>query len=608
MRSTRREILAGMGGTALIAHAPRAAAKPPPPCPLATPLDAIARQILAQSPETATAAGLEEALDGGPFARRMDDYSPAGEAAWRRALADAGEALAAINCGADAIATLRLDTARALIANALRSAAIPYGHVDALGFAGHVPYAVTPVGGPPIDTVATMADQQSLASPAAAEAWIAKLDDFGRGFAGVAEKIRADEALGCVPPRVLLEKSLGPIRAFLDGPAESHPLILAFRRRMEAAALDAGFRASAEARAATVLDKRARPALAALGEQIAAMTPRGREEPGVWAQPEGEALYAANVRALGDTALAPAAVHALGQEEVRRITAAMHQRLFARGLKDGSVGARMAALAANPANLFADSEAGRAEAIATATRLIRAMEARYGEILPAALIPREPLEVRRLPQAIEAGAPGGFYDGPSLDGARRGIFWINLRDMAALPRFRLPTLSYHEGVPGHHLQNAIALTQTDLPILLRIARFNAYQEGWALYAERLAAEMGAYAHDPLGDLGRLQDELFRAARLVVDTGLHHKRWGRAQAVGWLHQTTGVPESRAAAEVERYMAWPGQALGYALGQNRLLSLRAAMHRRGRYSRKLFHARVLGYGPMPFDLVERMVRRA
>jgi len=612
MRTTRRELAALIGGAAIagagIAGASsRAAAKAPPSCPLATPLDAIAGRLLAFIPETATDAGVAEALDGGPLARRMDDRSPAGEAAWRDALAQAGRDLAALDCTGDPAGALHLDVARAVVANAVRSASIPYGRIDAFGFSGHVPYAVTPVAGPHIDTIGTMVTQQSLATPAAVDAWIARLDSFPEGFAGVIEKLKADEADGCRPPRVLLEKTMPVIAAFLDGPADEQPLIVAMRRRMEAAALDSGLRAAAEARAIRALEKRARPAFAALGRQIDEMTPRGREEAGLWTQPEGEALYAANVRALGDTALAPTEIHALGLDEVARIGAEMNHLLVLRGLRRGSVAARMEALANDPANLFPDSDEGRARLLDQARAIVRAMEARYAEILPAAMIPRDPLEVRRLPPAAERSAPGGFYDGPSLDGARPGIYWINLRDMNAVPRFRLPTLSYHEGVPGHHTQSAVALARGDVPLLVRLARFNAYQEGWALYAERLAAEMGAYAHDPLGNLGRLQDDLFRSARLVVDTGLHHARWGRAQAIAWLRDVTGVAESRCVAEVERYMAWPGQGLGYKLGQLRLLDLRARLRRlKGKgFSRRAFHASVLGAGAMPLDLVQRAV---
>lgn len=218
-------------------------------------------------------------------------------------------------------------------------------------------------------------------------------------------------------------------------------------------------------------------------------------------------------------------------------------------------------------------------------------------------MPRAKLVVKRVPVASQDGAPGGYYDGPSLDGSRPGTYWINLVDMAAVPRLALPTLSYHEGVPGHHLQGAVAAAQGEAPLLIRIASFNAYQEGWALYSEALMAELGAYREDPAGDLGRLQDELFRAVRLVVDTGMHQLRWSRERAIRYMAETTGNPLSSVTSEIERYMAWPGQALGYKLGMIRLQAMRERMKKaRGRrFDLKAFHAGVLQDGAMPMELL-------
>jgi uncharacterized protein (DUF885 family) len=347
-----------------------------------------------------------------------------------------------------------------------------------------------------------------------------------------------------------------------------------------------------------------------LRAQIADMLPRGRDEDGVWAQPQGDALYAANVRALGDTPLSPPEIHRTGLAEVARISARLDTLLRARGLTRGSVGARLVAMARDPRQLFPDSDAGRAEALDYARGLIRAVERRQREFLPAAMIPRQTLEVRRVPVASEAGAPGAYADSPSLDGSRPGIYWLNLRDMAAVPRMNIATTTYHEGVPGHHTQGAVALAAGDAPLLLRIASFNAYSEGWALYAEGLAAELGLYRRDPAGEIGRLQAELFRAGRLVVDTGLHHHRWPREKAISWLAGVTGQPAGEVTSEIERYMAWPGQALGYKLGQMRLLAMRRALARRlgRRFDRRAFHGVVLGEGAMPLDLVERRIAAA
>ncbi len=600
-----------IGGLAVLAAAPAEAAqrkkrrrrpasvpsaRPALPVAAIGPFDDMADRILGHLRETACYNGTPGALNGGTLARRLDDYSPAGEAALRGVFKAERDLLTRIRLTAAAAAPLA--TVSAILENAARSADIPYGRLNPLNFSGHVPYVVTQLAGPHIDSVNIMMEQQSLSSMAAVDAWIAKLDSFPATFGGVIEKVRADKAAGCVPPRVLLEKALPVLDAFQEGKAARHPMLLAMDRRMKEAGLSPRLRVAALKRATTSLEKRARPALARLREAIAALVPEGRAESGVWAQPMGEAFYAANVRTLGDTAQSPDEIHAIGIEETKRIQAEMNTLLAKRGLTEGSIGARMSALAKDKTNQFADSDAGRAELLDYVRAKVRGAEALYPKLLPKAMIPRQSLTVKRVPPATQDSAPGGFYDGPSLDGTRPGIYWINLRDMAAVPRFRLPTLSYHEGTPGHHTQGSVAAALGQMPLLVRIASFNAYQEGWALYSEQLMAELGAYADDPLGNLGRLQDELFRAVRLVVDTGLHHKRWPREQAIAWMLEATGVAESRVTAEIERYMAWPGQALGYKLGQLRLLEMRRGY---GKADLRAFHGAVLGGGAMPLDLI-------
>jgi uncharacterized protein (DUF885 family) len=600
--------MAMLAATAATMPAPGLAAPRTIACAIANPLDAVADRLLAHLPETATYNGTPGALDGGPLARRMDDYSPAGEAAWRQTLTEAAADLEAIACTGDPRGALRVDVARAIVGNGVRSVAVPYGRVNPLWYSGHLPYVANQIGGPVVDTVNVMVAQQSLSTPVAVDAYIAKLDAFAVGYAGVVEKVKADEAAGCRPPRALLARTLPVLDAFLDGDASAHPLIASMRERMAAAALDGRARATAEARAVTALERRARPAVAALRTHLADMLPRGREEDGVWAQRDGETLYAANVRTLGDTPLAPAEIHRIGLAEVARISSRLDRLLRARGMTRGSVAARLVAMGKDPRQLFPDSEAGREAALDYARGLIEAVERRQREFLPAAMIPRQTLEVRRVPVASEAGAPGAYADSPSLDGSRPGIYWLNLRDMAALPRMNIATTTYHEAVPGHHTQGAVALSAGDMPLLLRIASFNAYSEGWALYAEQLASELGLYRNDHAGEIGRLQAELFRAGRLVVDTGLHHHRWPREKAIAYLVGVTGQPTGEVTSEIERYMAWPGQALGYKLGQIRLVAMRTQLAKRlGRHlDRRKFHGVVLGEGAMPLDLVERRVR--
>jgi uncharacterized protein (DUF885 family) len=603
MRLSRRQSLAGL---ALLSAGPAAAKRKKKP--LLTedtgPFEDIAERLLVHLRETATYNGTAGALNGGILSRQMDDYSPAGEAALRREYQNSRDVLAKMRLDSASHSGSYLGSMSAILENGTRSAAIPYGRINPFSFTGHTPYLVSQISGPHIDSVNVMLEQQALNSPKAVDAWIEKLDAFPASFLGVVDKIKADEAAGCVPPKTLIAKTLPIISEFLSVKADVHPLMNIFARRIAEAGLSKRTRTLALKRAALVLEQRAKPAMKLLLDHMTALLPHGREESGVWAQPQGEALYAANVRSLGDTALSPDEIHKIGADEIARIAAEMNALLSSQGLTKGSIGDRMTGLVKDPANLFADSVPGREALLDYVREKVRAAEGRYAELLPTNLIPAQSLVVKRVPVATQESAPGGFYDGPSLDGTRPGTYWINLRDMAAVPRFRLPTLSYHEGVPGHHTQGAIAASLGEAPLLMRIASFNAYQEGWALYAERLMSELGAYSDDPLGNLGRLQDELFRAARLVVDTGLNAKRWTRDQAIRTMQDVTGVAESRVTAEVERYMAWPGQALGYKLGQIRLLDLRDRfLAKKGKtQDTKTFHGLILGGGAMPLDIVE------
>jgi len=605
---SRRQFAALLASAAIAPALPASAGpKRPGPCPIVTPIDAITDTLLTHTPEIATYGGVAGSINGGPLARRMDDYSPEGEEAWRTALGEAGIALERIDCSGDPLGALRLRISAAVIENGTRSAAIGYGRPNPFWFSGHEPYIVSQISGPVVNTANVMMAQQPVFSPVEVDAWIEKLDGFAQGFDGVIEKVRADRALGCIPPRALLDKTLPVIENFLSGPADRHPMIVSLRERVTKAGLDSRTRAAAEQRAIAALQKRARPAYARLRAQIRDMLPEGRAEAGVWAQPDGEALYAANIRSIGDSPLSGEQIHQIGLDQVKLVTSRLQARLKQLGFSKGGLRQRLDALAADPKQRFADSREGREQVLDYLRSLVATMEGKQHLFLPRAMIPTQKLEIRAVPEATQDSAPGGYYDGPSLDGSRPGIYWINLRDMASVNRYVLPTLSYHEGVPGHHTQGATLLALPQSPLLLRIASFNAYQEGWALYAERLAVEMGVYAHDPAGDVGRLADDLFRCVRLVVDTGMHQLRWTREQAISYMYGHTGSPMSEVVAEIERYMAWPGQALGYKLGQLRLLALRDQYRKAmgKRYDVRQFHAAVLGNGAMPLDLLEGAV---
>jgi len=603
--ASRRAVVAGL----LAAPAfPRVAFARPDGCPPVAVLDRIGEALLRQMPELAVYNGVPAASDGRDLQRRLDDYSPRGEAALREALRDARAQLGAGECAPATREGRNVAIARAILDNAVRSAGVSYGHIRPLWFSGHEPYVVSQISGPHIDSPNQMTAQQSVRSVAEADAYLAKLRDFRRGLTGATDKMRADAAAGCVPPAVLMTKTLAVIDDFVSPRPADHPLVTALVRKMDEARIDQAQRGRFAQAAADAVGERVYPAYARLRETVAELAARGKAEDGLWAQPRGDELYAANVVSLGDTKLSPDEIHRLGLDEVARITGEMDAGLKRQGYRNGTVGDRMTALATEARFLYPDDEAGRAKLIADVEAMVKRVQAAQPRFLHRSTIPPQPIEVRRVPVANQDSAPGGYYDGPSLDGSRPGIYWINLRDIKEVASFNLPTLTYHEAVPGHHTQNAIQINQGDVPLLLKLASFNGYSEGWALYAERLASELGFYADDPFGDLGRLQDELFRAVRLVVDTGLHAKRWSRAQAIDYMRRTTGNPLPGVTAEIERYMAWPAQALGYKLGMNRLLELRdAAKTRLGRrYDIRDFHDAVLLNGPAPLSVIEAVVK--
>ena len=591
----------------------RAHAKPKSPkslmLPTIGPFDDLANKILHHLRETACYAGTPDALDGGPLARSLNDYSPDAEATLRAEFQSGCDLMARVRLKTNSPLPAQLATINAILENGTRSAAIAYGHINPFNFSGHVPYLVNQISGPHIDSVNIMMEQQSLSTANAVDAWLEKLDSFPRAFDGVIEKLRADQAAGCRPPKILLEKSLPIFDAFTADKVADHPMVRALNQRMINAGLSKRITALAIKRASTLLQRRVQPSYAKLRTHIAGMVAEGRDEAGLWTQPDGDALYLANVSALGDTKLSPNEINKIGLDETARISAEMNRLLAKQGMTQGSIGDRMASLANRPANQFANSDAGRAALLDYVRGKALYAEQHYVKLLPAAMIPHHKFNVKPVQIGTQNSAPGGYYDPPSVDGARPGTYWINLRDMEAIPRFRLPTLTFHEGVPGHHTQAAIAAGLSDVPLFIKIASFNAYQEGWALYAEQLMAEIGAYSDDSLGNLGRLQDELFRAARLVIDTGLHHKRWSREQAIETMFGITGAAMSRVTAEVERYMAWPGQALGYKLGHLRLLAMREAFRAKAGSKADLrpFHAAILGGGAMPLDILQQRLRQ-
>jgi uncharacterized protein (DUF885 family) len=364
-------------------------------------------------------------------------------------------------------------------------------------------------------------------------------------------------------------------------------------------------RAAFQKKIETAITDRVYPAYHKLIDYFTALLPKTTTDDGVWKLPDGDAFYAYALRKNTTTTLKPEEVHDLGLREVERIEGEMRALLDANGFAGRPIGEAMDALGKDPRFLFSNDDKGRADALAEYTRLIDDAIERCRLLF--ATVPKAKIQVQRVPVFKEATSAGAYYNGASMDGARPGIFYANLRDMNEIPKWGMRTLAYHEGVPGHHWQIATAQELKGLPQFRKLIPFTAYQEGWALYTEWLAKEAGWYEGDPFGDLGRLQAELFRAVRLVVDTGIHSKRWPREQAIAYMREKTGMGEKEVTAEIERYIVNPGQACAYKVGMLKIQELRkrAQTELGTKFDQRQFHDVVLKNGALPLEILEEQV---
>ncbi len=429
-------------------------------------------------------------------------------------------------------------------------------------------------------------------------------------MADVLDAVNADVArqakLGVVPPDFIIDDSIDQMRTLMASPPEKNVLVTNLTSKMARLTdLDQGEKDSLTVGATVAVRDRIYPAYRRLVARMQNVRKFATHDAGLWHLKGGEAYYADQLKFLTSTDMTPAEIHNYGLSEVARITAEADKELRSIGLVDGSVGARLDGLMKDPRFLYANDDKGRALMLARYRQLLGHVKT----LLPNyfSLIPPQPLEVRRVPPYAEKGSAGAYYEQPSLDGSRPGVFFANLRNVGETPMWAMPTLAYHEGIPGHHMQLSTAQSIQGLPYLRRFNFLPAYGEGWALYAEHLAKDMGLYKDDPYGDLGRLQAELFRAVRLVVDTGMHAQHWSREKAIQYMQTTTGMAPSDVTAEVERYVVWPGQACAYKVGMKMILGLReqAKSELGPRFDLKQFHAVVLENGAMPLWLLQKNV---
>jgi uncharacterized protein (DUF885 family) len=468
-------------------------------------------------------------------------------------------------------------------------------------------YRVNQISGPTVDLPQFLTDLHVIKNERSVKRYISRIREFGRVLRETKARIEDDRAHGVVPPDFIVAKAIGVMGKFIEGGAAANALVTTLPAKLDKIEnLGAEKKERYLAEATQAVEEEVIPgyqALIALFEEIAPTAPH---DAGIWRIPDGEAIYAAALRSNTTTEMTAEEIHDIGLREVARIEGEMDAILDARGLTEGTVAERVKQLMADPAHLFPNTDEGRRDMLAYLVRLNDEVMAKAPQFF--ATLPPQKIEIVRVPEYSEDSSAGGYYNPPALDGSRPGRFYINQKNTADNPRWTLPTLLYHEAAPGHHFQLSASQLIKGVPLLRKVSPFSAYSEGWALYAERLAAEdMEMYADDPLGDLGRLQAEMFRAVRLVVDTGMHAKRWSREEAIAYMLAKTGNTEDEVTREIERYVVWPGQATAYKTGQLAILRMRAKAEAAlgETFDLKEFHELVLMNGAMPLGILDMTV---
>ena len=452
-----------------------------------------------------------------------------------------------------------------------------------------------------------MANTHRLLNRKDCEYYLKRLDGLPKKFDQILEGLKIREEKQILPPRFVVEEVLKEMTDFVGTPVSENILASSFKTRAgKIAELTKAQHADFQARVETTITGKIYPAYQKLIDYFREILPKTTTDDGVWKLPDGRAFYAHCLRENTTTTLNLDEVHELGLREVARIESEMRAILDANGFAGQPIGQAMDKLAKDPRFLYANDDKGRVDALAQYTELITQAAERSSKEL-FLTTPRAKIEVRRVPEFKEATAPGAYYEPPAMDGTRPGIFFANLRDMNEVPKWSMPTLAYHEGVPGHHWQISTAEELKGVPQFRKVIPFTAYVEGWALYCEWLAKQAGWYDKDPFGNLGRLRDELFRAVRLVVDTGIHAKRWTREQAIAYMHEKTGMGEKEVKSEIERYIVAPGQACAYKIDMLKIQELRARAEKElgERFDQREFHDVVLKNGGLPLEILEEQV---
>jgi len=567
-------------------------------------LDEVADNLVKLGPEGATSLGIDTGARSALRAE-LTDRSEAGKqriAAQVRVDLDRTKAFDAK--GLSHAPRTSIEVVRSAYATALEGFALPYGDITVGGWR-NTPYVVIQNVGAYLDIPRFLDSDHPIESAADAEAYLARLQSYGKQLDGELGRIQAARSAGLVPPAFLIDKAIAQMTLSAKNASEGGSVVESIERRTKAKNIAGDWAARARAIATKEIAPALERQLAELRRQRAVAT----NEAGIAARPHGEEFYRWALKASTTTGMSPDEVHEMGQRELKRLHGQMDAILKEIGYAQGSVGDRMKALANDPRYKFPEGDKGRAEIMAFINDRLDWIKAQMPRAFKTVVSPN--LEVKRLPPEEEPGAPGAYGGAGSIDGKIPGRFWINLRTTALHSKYSLADLTFHESIPGHIWQGEYT---HQMPLIRQLLAFNAYSEGWGLYAEQLGDELGAYDEDHVGRLGYLQSIAFRACRLVVDTGIHAKRWTREQGVTFFVDVNGSNPEEVASEVDRYCAWPGQACGYKVGHSEINRQRdkAKTALAGKYDLKAFNDTVVRGGNVPLDVlaknVEEYVRTA
>ncbi|MDO8677053.1 MAG: DUF885 domain-containing protein [Acidobacteriota bacterium] len=600
----RREALAALASAAALPLLPgcnsgpssaTTAAKPKTQVDALALLDQIGENYLCFAPESATSLGVDTGARAALRSQLADRSAAGQQKVANQVRQDLERAKAFETSALDHATRTSVAVVRSAYATALEGFALPYGDIT-VGSWRNAPYVVIQNVGAYLDVPRFLDSDHPVENAGDAEAYLSRLQSYAKQLDGELGRIQDARGKGLVPPAFLIDKALAQLRMSAKSAREGGSLVESIARRTKS------IPGNWADRARTIAAQEVAPALDRQIAELETQRAKATDEAGMWARPHGDEFYRWALKASTTTSMTPDEVHAMGQSELQQLHAQMDTILKSLGFTNGTVGERMNALAKDRRYQFAEGDKGRAEIKAFIDNRLTWIRAQLPRAFNTMVNPN--MEVKRLPPEEEPGAPTAYGGAGSIDGKIPGRYWINLRDTSLHSKYSLADLTFHESIPGHIWEGEYSRR---MPRVRQLLAFNAFSEGWALYAQQLADELGAYADDPVGRVGYLQALAFRACRLVVDTGIHAKRWTREQGVRFFVEVNGSNPVEVASEVDRYCSWPGQACGYKVGHSEINRQReraiAALGQK--YDVKAFDDAVVLGGNVPLDVLAKNV---